>query len=286
VIPHRPAGPGGAPSARSRALLTSRGRAALASSWCRGDGDGDVDPGKGWVAVEARVARVYDPATAHDGYRVLVDRLWPRGISKSAADLDEWCREVAPSASVQQWYGHVPERFPEFRERYRIELATGDAAAAVQRLRQLPRERTLTSLTASRDPATSNAACGIPEVGLSARPAVIGLLQTSGPLRFQSIRRECWTRLSRPNCRDKSSEAGTGGVVKRVGGGGGRRGRTRRCPPPGEPGMIRRWRCGRAFQAGRDRCTTGRWRNESRHRSRHRAATGPTARSRKFSVHK
>ena len=102
--------------------------------------------------------RGHDPRTARDGYRVLVDRLWPRGISKSAADLDEWCREVAPSASVQQWYGHVPERFPEFRERYRIELATGDAAAAVQRLRQLPRERTLTSLTASRDPATSNAA--------------------------------------------------------------------------------------------------------------------------------
>ena len=108
--------------------------------------------------MEVRVARVYDPATARDGYRVLVDRLWPRGISKSAAHLDEWCREVAPSASLRRWYGHVPDRFPEFRRRYRIELATGDAAVAVQRLRQLSRKRTLTLLTASRDSATSNAA--------------------------------------------------------------------------------------------------------------------------------
>jgi uncharacterized protein YeaO (DUF488 family) len=108
--------------------------------------------------MEVRVARVYDPATARDGYRVLVDRLWPRGISKSAAHLDEWCREVAPSASLRRWYAHVPDRFPEFRRRYRIELATGDAAVAIQRLRQLSRKRTLTLLTASRDSATSNAA--------------------------------------------------------------------------------------------------------------------------------
>ena len=101
-----------------------------------------------------RVARVYDPPTARDGYRVLVDRLWPRGISKAVADLDEWCREVAPSAP----HRHVPDRFPEFRQRYRTELSTGDAAAAVQRLRQLAPERTLTLLTASRDSAMSNAA--------------------------------------------------------------------------------------------------------------------------------
>jgi uncharacterized protein YeaO (DUF488 family) len=89
---------------------------------------------------------------------VLVDRLWPRGISKAVADLDEWCREVAPSAPLRQWYGHIPDRFPGFRQRYRIELSTGDAAAAVERLRQLAGERTLTLLTASRDPETSNAA--------------------------------------------------------------------------------------------------------------------------------
>jgi uncharacterized protein YeaO (DUF488 family) len=108
--------------------------------------------------MEVRVARVYDPVTAGDEYRVLVDRLWPRGISKAVADLDQWCREVAPSAPLRQWYGHLPDRFPEFRQRYRIELSTGDAAEAVQCLRRLARERTLTLLTASRDSATSNAA--------------------------------------------------------------------------------------------------------------------------------
>jgi uncharacterized protein YeaO (DUF488 family) len=108
--------------------------------------------------MEVRVARVYDLRTARDGYRVLVDRLWPREISKVAADIDEWCREVAPSAPLRQWYGHVPDRFAEFRHRYHAELSTGDAATAVERLRQLAGERTLTLLTASRDPATSNAA--------------------------------------------------------------------------------------------------------------------------------
>ena len=82
------------------------------------------------MTMEVRVARVYDQATARDGYRVLVDRLWPRGISKAVADLDEWCREVAPSAPLRQWYGHVPDRFPEFRQRYRSELSTGDATDA------------------------------------------------------------------------------------------------------------------------------------------------------------
>jgi uncharacterized protein YeaO (DUF488 family) len=108
--------------------------------------------------MAVRVARVYDPATARDDYRVLVDRLWPRGISRAVADLDEWCREVAPSAPLRQWYGHIPGRFPEFRQRYRIELSTGDAVVAVERLRQLAQERTLALLTASRDSATSNAA--------------------------------------------------------------------------------------------------------------------------------
>jgi uncharacterized protein YeaO (DUF488 family) len=110
------------------------------------------------VVVQVRVARVYDPATTGDGYRVLVDRLWPRGIRKADADLDEWCREVAPSTPLRKWYGHLPDRFSEFRQRYVTELAAGDAAAAVERLRGLAREQTLTLLTASRDPATSNAA--------------------------------------------------------------------------------------------------------------------------------
>jgi uncharacterized protein YeaO (DUF488 family) len=108
--------------------------------------------------MEVHVRRIYEPVTEHDGRRVLVDRLWPRGISKAAAALDEWCRAVAPSTDLRVWYGHDPERFAEFRRRYRAELTSGEAAAALQRLRVLAEQHALTLLTASRDPATSNAA--------------------------------------------------------------------------------------------------------------------------------
>ena len=107
--------------------------------------------------MAVRVARIYDPATACDGYRVLVDRLWPRGISKAVAGLDEWCRDVAPSAPLRR--GTATSRnVSRVPTALLHELSTGDAAAAVERLRQLARERTLTLLTASRDSATSNAA--------------------------------------------------------------------------------------------------------------------------------
>jgi uncharacterized protein YeaO (DUF488 family) len=108
--------------------------------------------------VDVRVRRVYEPAAEDDGYRVLVDRLWPRGVGKAAARLDEWCRAVAPSTELRKWYGHDPERFAEFRTRYGAELASGDAGAALAHLRTLARSRRLTLLTGTRDPATSNAA--------------------------------------------------------------------------------------------------------------------------------
>jgi uncharacterized protein YeaO (DUF488 family) len=107
---------------------------------------------------QIRVRRVYEPADAHDGRRVLVDRLWPRGLRREAAQLDEWCREVAPSADLRRWYGHDPERFPEFRRRYRAELASGAGEAAVRRLRAAAGHGALTLLTASRDPAPSTSA--------------------------------------------------------------------------------------------------------------------------------
>ena len=66
--------------------------------------------------------RVYDPADSADGYRVLIDRLWPRGVSKERARLDEWAKELAPSDELRRWFGHVPERFPEFAGRYTAEL--------------------------------------------------------------------------------------------------------------------------------------------------------------------
>jgi uncharacterized protein YeaO (DUF488 family) len=72
--------------------------------------------------VDLRLKRVYEPATAADGYRVLIDRLWPRGLSKQRARLDAWERELAPSDELRRWFGHEPQRFAEFRRRYLDEL--------------------------------------------------------------------------------------------------------------------------------------------------------------------
>ncbi|KUL34123.1 hypothetical protein ADL22_31070 [Streptomyces sp. NRRL F-4489] len=105
-----------------------------------------------------RVRRAYDPPEPEDGARVLVDRLWPRGLAKEDAQLDEWCKDVAPSAELRKWYGHEEERFAEFAERYRGELAEGAAAAAVERLRELAADGPLTLLTATKEVPRSNAA--------------------------------------------------------------------------------------------------------------------------------
>jgi uncharacterized protein YeaO (DUF488 family) len=103
------------------------------------------------------VARVYDPPGPDDGARVLVDRLWPRGLRKDAGAFDHWCRDVAPSPGLRQWYGHDPARFAEFAERYRAELEHPDHAAALAALRRLTRDGRLTLLTATRDPELSQA---------------------------------------------------------------------------------------------------------------------------------
>ncbi|WP_278784467.1 DUF488 domain-containing protein [Prevotella histicola] len=70
-----------------------------------------------------KIKRAYAPAEETDGYRILVDRLWPRGISKEKAKIDLWLKSVAPSSDLRKWFGHVPERFPEFTKRYKAELA-------------------------------------------------------------------------------------------------------------------------------------------------------------------
>lgn len=77
---------------------------------------------------EIRLKRVYLPAEEDDGRRVLVDRLWPRGLSKDKARIDEWVKAVAPSSELRKWFGHEVARFPEFRERYEAELNGNDAA--------------------------------------------------------------------------------------------------------------------------------------------------------------
>lgn len=98
---------------------------------------------------QVRIKRVYDEPEAADGYRVLVDRLWPRGLRKDTAELDEWLKEAAPSPGLRTWFGHDPERFAEFAERYRAEL---DGSPALAGLRARCREHpTLTLLYAARD---------------------------------------------------------------------------------------------------------------------------------------
>ncbi|GAA1978716.1 DUF488 domain-containing protein [Amycolatopsis minnesotensis] len=106
-------------------------------------------------SIDVRVARVYDRPRPEDGTRVLVDRLWPRGLKKDAAALDEWCRDVAPSTELRTWYGHDPGRFAEFAERYRGELAEPARAGALASLRETG--GTVTLLTATRDLDTSHA---------------------------------------------------------------------------------------------------------------------------------
>jgi uncharacterized protein YeaO (DUF488 family) len=105
-----------------------------------------------------RVRRIYDHAAADDGIRVLVDRVWPRGIRKDAAGIDEWVKDVAPSTELRKWYGHVPERFAQFEARYRDELATQTARTALDHLRTLAEHDALTLVTATRDVDHSQAA--------------------------------------------------------------------------------------------------------------------------------
>jgi len=108
--------------------------------------------------VQVRLRRVYEAPDPSDGQRVLVDRLWPRGLAKSAAAIDEWLTAVAPSDALRRWYGHQPEKSAAFRERYRQELRSPEGCAALEHLRQLARGGPVTLLTATRDIEHSQAA--------------------------------------------------------------------------------------------------------------------------------
>jgi uncharacterized protein YeaO (DUF488 family) len=105
-----------------------------------------------------KVRRIYDEVLPEDGTRVLVDRLWPRGVSKARAHLDEWCKDIAPSTELRKWYGHDPALFEEFALRYRDELSESTRAAALAHLRDLAKKRTLTLLTATKSSDLSEAA--------------------------------------------------------------------------------------------------------------------------------
>lgn len=106
---------------------------------------------------EVRVRRIYARPEPDDGARVLVDRLWPRGMSKERAHLDQWCKEIAPSTELRKWYDHLPDRFDEFTQRYRRELHEPEHAAAVAELRRLAGAGNLTLLTATKQVELSEA---------------------------------------------------------------------------------------------------------------------------------
>jgi uncharacterized protein YeaO (DUF488 family) len=120
------------------------------------------------TAPHVQVRRVYDQPQTDDGQRVLVDRLWPRGLSKERAHLDEWCKEIAPSTELRKWYGHDPDRYDEFARRYRAELDDPERAAAFARLRELAAHGPMTLLTATKRSNISEAAV---LAGLLSKPA-------------------------------------------------------------------------------------------------------------------
>ena len=107
------------------------------------------------VAVDVRVKRIYDDADVGDGYRVLIDHVWPRGISRERARLDDWVRELAPSDELRRWFDHDPARFEEFRVRYRDELV--DRRDRLLELARRARSGPVTIVYAARDQEHNNA---------------------------------------------------------------------------------------------------------------------------------
>jgi uncharacterized protein YeaO (DUF488 family) len=99
--------------------------------------------------MDVRLKRAYESASAEDGYRVLVDRLWPRGLSRKRAELDEWDKELAPSSKLREWFGHEPGRFAEFRRRYIDELRAN--RSRLKELRRRARYGTLTLVYSAHD---------------------------------------------------------------------------------------------------------------------------------------
>jgi uncharacterized protein YeaO (DUF488 family) len=107
------------------------------------------------VMKTIRVKRIYDPPDPSDGTRILVDRLWPRGIVRDRAHLDAWLKDAAPSDSLRRWYSHAPEKWPEFCSRYLVELQQNPAVAELRE--HIDKAKTVTLLFAAKDDARNNA---------------------------------------------------------------------------------------------------------------------------------
>jgi uncharacterized protein YeaO (DUF488 family) len=117
-----------------------------------------------------QVRRIYDDPMPNDGTRVLVDRIWPRGMSKARAHLDEWCQQIAPSTELRTWYRHDRTLFDEFARRYRDELTEPGPAALLVHLNQLSRQQMLTLLTATKEVDISEAAVLADLIAFGIRP--------------------------------------------------------------------------------------------------------------------
>jgi uncharacterized protein YeaO (DUF488 family) len=150
---------------------------------------------------EVRVRRVYEQASPQDGTRVLVDRIWPRGLRKDAARFDEWAKDVAPSTELRTWYSHDPVKFGEFCRRYTAELAQGAPRDALDHLGALAAAGPVTLLTATRDVEHSQAAvlAGLLRQQLSGAPARAGAPAGGGEA-------ACWAHLVCPECGAMTSE--------------------------------------------------------------------------------
>lgn len=102
-----------------------------------------------------KIKRIYEDPDSADGYRILIDRLWPRGVSKEDAKLDEWNKELSPSTELRKWFDHIPERFEEFKKRYREELESHKEE--LNRLYTLAKSNTVTLLYAAKNEKINNA---------------------------------------------------------------------------------------------------------------------------------
>ena len=110
----------------------------------------------GAKGLDVRLKRAYEPAAASDGDRILIDRIWPRGVTREEAQLNEWARELAPSTGLRRWFAHEPARFGEFRRRYTAELAAQEGK--LRELRRRARAGTLTLVYGARDTEHTGAA--------------------------------------------------------------------------------------------------------------------------------
>ncbi|NQX45495.1 DUF488 family protein [Paenibacillus tritici] len=116
----------------------------------------------GRKAAEAPYAiglkRIYEPAAPEDGYRILVDRLWARGITKQQAAIDEWMKEIAPSPELRRWFGHLPERFAVFKDRYTVELEENpECVRLAESIRERAVKQQVTLVYAAKDPIHNHA---------------------------------------------------------------------------------------------------------------------------------